>query len=120
MAAEFVTLRVVTVTSPFYQQNPNLKVYWAITGRYLYVPQIPPENASPQSERIQKDIIAALIALQGYNGPKNCQWRTRLSRALSEINTKSDSDGPEAEVSALTAFGKLEHTYHLEERKIQS
>ena len=54
MAAEFVTLRVVTVTSPFYQQNPN--------GRYLYVPQIPPENASPQSERIQKDIIAALIA----------------------------------------------------------
>ena len=65
MAAEFVTLRVVTVTSPFYQQNPN--------GRYLYVPQIPPENAGPQSERIQEDIIAALIALRGYNGPKNCQ-----------------------------------------------
>ena len=116
MAAEFVTLRVVTVTSPFYQQNPNLKVYWQVLVRS----PDSPENASPQSERIQKDIIAALIALQGYNGPKNSQWQTRMSRTLSEINTKSDSDGPEVKVSALTALGKLEHTYHLEERKIQS
>ena len=63
-ASGFVTLRVVTLPGHFISKPER---------RYLCVHQTPPKNSSPQSgvKTDSEGCIAALIASQGYNGPKN-------------------------------------------------